>query len=65
MENFKSKIDSMAHYRSMNHNYDNNSLNTSLTKEKAKLSNIEKVQQQKRAGISTVNSLRTLKARKI
>ncbi len=49
MENFKSKIDSMAHYRSMNHNYDNNSLNTSLTQEKAKLSNIERVHQQKRA----------------
>ena len=49
MENFKSKIDSMAHYRAMNHNYDNNSLNTSLTQEKAKLSNIEKSHKQKLA----------------
>ena len=49
MENLKSKIDSMAHYRAMNHNYDNNSLNTSLTQEKAKLSNIEKSHKQKLA----------------
>ena len=49
MENLKSKIDSMAHYRAMNHNYDNNSLNTSLTQEKAKLSSIEKSHKQKLA----------------
>jgi soluble cytochrome b562 len=49
MENLKSKIDSMSHYTAMNHNYDNNSLNTGLTQEKAKLSNIEKGYQQKLA----------------